>query len=240
MRKLISFLGICLFGILGSVSLVSCSDDEETLVIPATPTANFLFEDLWTFAANGETLKLGGISIDESKSSSGIYIDRVDFFFDGNPIASSTVAPFSLGYLLKGQSIGEHELKLKIYVKGEGYTDMTYTFDIKVTVLEEPFALNFVLSYDNAAHANSEIRNGETLSGSVAISDATTIDASITKAEYYWDGVMFGATSIPPYRFSFPIENQPLGEHEFKLVISVSSSLGNLTSTNTVRFNVVG
>lgn len=241
MRNLVRFVGVCLFCLLGTVSLTSCSEDEEIIVENLKiPTTNFLYDEFWPFVANGEVLQVGGISIDESSSSPGLRIEKVDYFFDDTLIASSNAAPFAMNYLVKGQSIGKHKLTIKISVKGgEGYLDMTRTLNLDVTVLEEPFVLDFDVAFDNAAHDNGEIRNGETFAGSVAISDATSIDASITKVEYYWDGSMFGATSIPPYRFSFPIDNQSLGEHEFMFVVTTSSSLGTLTSRNRMRINLV-
>jgi len=182
--------------------------------------------------ANGETLKLLGWSIDETKSSKGLHIDLVKYYFDGELIESSTSSPFALNYPIKNMSIGEHELKVYLEVSGKGYANVKVTKLYPVYVLEEPFALDYDTYFDNDYEADKvTVSNGETLSGHTVPSEDNTIDATITKVEYYWDDNLFGASSIAPYNFSYPVNNEKAGKHNFKTVVTTNTEYGEFTIT---------
>ena len=236
MKKTLQFACICLLSLASMLVVSSCETEEEELNIP---TVNFTFDDYWPYVANGQQLTLEGLAIDESKSSPGLRIVQVEYLFDDKSISSSTAAPFALNYKIQGQSIGEHTLTAIIKVKGDGYVDMTYTLKFTITVLEEPFVLDFNITYDDESFNNSEIRNGETLSGTISLSENTSVDATITRVEYYWDGTMFSGTSIAPFRFEYQMNRQTIGAHEFKIVVNVDTELGEFKLTRTIPFNIL-
>lgn len=212
----------------GIVTFSSCSEDDDDKI--NIPTTHFTYAG-WLYVANGETLKISEFAIDKEKSSEGLHIELVNYYFDGEKISSSTSAPFSLNYPIEGKSIGEHELKVFAKVKGDGYANMEYTVNLTVNVLDEPFALDCNVIYNNANAENGTLKNGENLSGQVELAKSTSFDATITKVEFYWDDKTFGATSIAPFKFDYPIVSEKIGTHQFKIVVYVKSNLGNFTST---------
>jgi len=215
----------------GALSFTSCEENDE-IKIPAVYHMYNVESPFWHYVVNGETLKLLGWSIDETKSSKGLHIDLVKYYFDGELIESSTSSPFALNYPIKNMSIGEHELKVYLEVSGKGYANVKVTKLYPVYVLEEPFALDYDTYFDNDYEADKvTVSNGETLSGHTVPSEDNTIDATITKVEYYWDDNLFGASSIAPYNFSYPVNNEKAGKHNFKTVVTTNTEYGEFTIT---------
>ena len=89
------------------------------------PHAEFQY-DGFLYVANGESLNIKEFDINRAKSSKGIYIEEVKYYFDGKQIATSNSYPFSMDYPIQNQTIGEHTLKIVSKVKGEGYTDTDF------------------------------------------------------------------------------------------------------------------
>ena len=228
-RFYLLFIGL----LLGSLLLTSC-DKEETIIIP---TVSYKYNG-WLYVSNGETLTLE-VAIDLAKSSQGIYVKQMEFYFDGEKISTSTSAPFQINYLIQNKSIGKHELKIIAKIAGDGYTETTSTITLSVTVMETPFALNFNINYDDEQQQKGEIHNGDILSGNVEINETTSFDATITKIEYYWDEKLIGATSFEPFKFYYQLENESLGIHEFKVVIETSSSQLDTGFTSTIRNKMI-
>lgn len=229
----ISYIGLILFSLL---FFTSCEKEETKINMPA---AKFKFTNSWMYVANGETLKIQELSLDQSQSSPGIRIKNVEYYFDGELISASTSAPFGLSYLIQNKSLGEHELKIKAKVVGDGYSDTDFTLRVKVTVLDKPFVLDLKINFDteftyDEQNKREGLHNGETLAGSVEISEETSFDAKITKVEYFWDDKAIGATSFEPFYFSFPIENETIGIHEFKIVATTTSEELNTQFIKTI------
>lgn len=215
----------------GALSFSSCETDEIEIKIP---TVAFKYGDFWPYVANGETLSIGSFTIDTENSSEGIQIYLVEYYFDGEKIASTTSYPFGFSYLIKDVSVGEHNLKVYVEVSGDGYSDAKYTINLTVNVLEEPFALDFDVYYDNGFEADKPtVSNGETFSGHIELAESNTVDATITKVEYYWDDNLFGASSIAPFTFSYAVNGETAGNHTFKFVATTSTDYGEFTTTAT-------
>jgi len=228
-KEKFSFL-MFLLVLAGALSFSSCQKDDEIVI----PEVNFKF-NYWPYLANGETLTIKSFSIDTEKSSEGVHINLVNYYFDGEKIASSTSSPFDLNYLIKEKSVGEHELKIYVETSGDGYADMKYTLNYTIYVLEEPFALDFKDSYDNDIEADNQltVSNGETFSGHLELAESNTVKATITKVEYYWDDNLFGASSIAPFTFSYAVNGETAGSHTFKFVATASTDYGVITTTAT-------
>lgn len=227
-RKSFSTL-MFLLVLVGALSFSSCQKDDEIVI----PEVKFSY-DGWLYVANGETLTFKSFSINEAKSSEGVHINLVNYYFDGEKIASTTSSPFGFSYLLQDKSVGEHNLKVYVEVSGDGYADMQYTLNFTVNVLEEPFALDFDVYYDNGFEADKPtVSNGETFSGHIELAESSTINATITKVEYYWDDNLFGASSIAPFTFSYAVNGETAGNHTFKYVATTSTDYGDFTTTAT-------
>lgn len=229
MKKEKFALFMFLFAWVGMLLFSSCEEKEEIVI----PEVYFTYEG-WFYVANGETLELKSFSIDEARSSDGVHINLVNYYFDGEKVASSASSPFGLGYLVRDKSVGEHELKIYVEVSGDGYADMKYTLNLVVYVLEKPFALDFDCYFDNEFVADKPtVSNGETFSGYIALAEDNTIEATITKVEYYWDGKLFGASSLTPFSFSYAVSNETAGKHSFKYVVTTDTDYGVFTTTMT-------
>lgn len=211
------FIGLI---VIGSLSLTSCEQEEEgTTTNIEIPHAEFIVNS-WFYVANGETFTFS-LGLDQTRSSQGIYIKHVEYYFDEEKVGESSVAPFELSYLIQNKSIGKHELKAKIELVGEGYSRTICTSTYFITILEKPFVFNWAANFDNEQHKNRIIHNGENLSGNIAIIE-TSLEAEITKVEFCWDDKTVDATSIEPFNFNYLLENETLGEHEFKIIVHVS------------------
>lgn len=194
----------------------------------------------WPFVSNGETLTYE-LSIDTEKSSEGVYIESIEYHFDEKNLGTVRTAPFGINYAIENETVGIHKLKFIVSVKGgEKYTDVTYTFTIDIHVLERPFVLDFDVNYDEGVESMIEdgIKNGDTISGTVSLSDETSFECDLVKVEYYWDEDLFNATTISPFRFSYKVENQKTGEHKLTFVFYTKSDLGDFTSTQTYTITV--
>lgn len=226
MKTKIHFIPLLLLVLTASFLCSSCGEEEITI-----PNVYFKYK-MWSYVANGDTLTVDKLVIDEEKSSEGIHIDLINYYFDGEKIASPTSSPYGMKYLIKDKTIGEHELKVYIEVSGDGYAKMKYTLTFTIHVLEEPFNLSFHCNFDkNFGDKTPTYSKNETITGNVSLNTQTTIDAEITKVEYYWDNKLFSATSLPPYRFSYSPANESVGEHELKFVVYTTSDVGDFSST---------
>lgn len=235
MKTRIYYLFMCMLTLLSVMSFSSCESEDIEIVMPA---ANFTI-DASLYVANGEHLKVNEFGINRAASSEGISLKQVEYYFDDEKISTTSTAPFSFSCLMQNQSIGMHKLTIKAMVVGEGYSDTEFTLHFNVYVLAQPLVLNFDIIYDNESHNNRHIHNGETLSGKIALNPTTSIDAVIEKAEFYWDGAVFGTTSMEPFRFNLEIENQTPGVHELRIIIETSSTqAGGLRTTLTLPFVV--
>lgn len=222
--------------IMGIITFTSCEEDiNQSISVNLTlPEANFKL-DFNSFVCNGDTLAVDSFLINEETSSKGLHIDLVEYYFDDEKIASTTTYPYGCSYPIQNKSIGDHTLKILVKTSGDGYKSMDYTFNFTIHVLEEPLALGINCLFDNKFEGDTlTINNGEILSGHLELNKSNTIDATITKIEYYWDDQLFGATSIEPYNFSFPINNETIGKHIFKYVATTNTIYGNFTTTSKI------
>ena len=231
MKTKINSLILLLSMVCGIISFSSCENEIDIVM----PHAEFQY-DGFLYVANGESLNIKEFDINRAKSSKGIYIEEVKYYFDGKQIATSNSYPFSMDYPIQNQTIGEHTLKIVSKVKGEGYTDTEFTVTLPVHVLENPFVLDFQIIWDQTIY-NGIINNGDILAGTVEIKE-TTLDATITKVEFYWDDHLFNSNSKAPFKFNYPIENENIGSHVFKYIVYTDTNVGSLKTTYTMPLTV--
>lgn len=122
--------------LMSAVLWVSCSKDQVVEIdLSQIPTASFTFDFSSMEVSNGDILKVTA-SVNEDKSSKGLEIKRVQYFWDDQLIETKTAAPFSLSYKIDNQSIGKHVLRVKVRYGGDGYmeleTDDGFKYEINV------------------------------------------------------------------------------------------------------------
>ena len=121
---------LCLFAI------TSCGKDDVTELV--IPTANFDLSFSSFELKNGDELRITP-KVDTSKSSSGLEIREVVYYWDGKQISTESSSPFQLKYEIANQSIGEHYVNVEIAYGGKGYVTMRTKdkgFEFKVDVVE--------------------------------------------------------------------------------------------------------
>lgn len=231
MKKLFYLLAASLCMIV----LASCEkeddDNKVTLKIPEFQ----LNVNGWFWVANGETLKFG-LELDVTKSSKEFYIESIDYYWDGKSIGVVSNSPFEINYAIRNERIGVHKLKAIVKMKGEGYMDAEYTTTADIHVLEKPFVLKFDVEFDEGVESllKEGVKDGDTISGTVSLSENTSFECKLVKVEFYWDENLFNATTISPFRFSYKVKNQKLGEHKLTFVCYYESELGNFKQTDTI------
>jgi len=226
MKKILSRVGVCL--LLMSALLTSCSKDQVVEIdLSKIPNASFSFVFSSFEVANGDILKVTA-SVDEEKSSKGLEIKKVQYFWDDQPIETKTAAPFTLSYKIENQSIGKHILRVKVRYGGDGYmeieTDEGFKYEINVVERQEdsggdnPTPSEPV--YNIGVNFNSSARwvsNGETYQvNRIALSDENVNQGlSINHVTYYIDGKEIGSSYVDPYSFSYLVQDLQVGVHEF-------------------------
>ncbi len=204
-----------------SVTFSSCDHDHhdpDDIVTKTMPNADFSFTTsamYGQYVTNGYVLEYT-VAIDEDKSSSGIYIDKAEYYWDGELIQTATNYEHKLNWLVDSQTLGEHSLQIKIYVKGDGYSDTTYTFSVVISVVDTIPNIDFIIDFPE------EISGGDTFTCTVGESDETTLDVAIEKVSYYWDDELLLETSLSPYEFAYPVYDQTPGIHVFMVKVHVT------------------
>lgn len=236
---------LCIFALTACEKEDAGSDNTNTANNGSSNTADFVVPQVsfyangWPYVVNGEIFSYG-YEIDAEKSSKGIYIESADFFWDEKNIGTVRSTPFTINHSIANQTLGIHKLKALINVKGKGFVDMTYTINENIYVLEKPFVLEFNVNYDEGVEPliKNGIKNGDTISGFITLSEDTSFECDLVKVECYWDDNLYNATTISPFRFSYKVENQTKGEHELKFVCYTKSAIGDFTSTETKTIRV--
>lgn len=73
--------------------------------------------------------------------------------------------------------------------------------------------------------------NGVTLSGHVELSEDNTIEGTISEVSYYWDDVLFAASAIDPFRFSYLLEEEADGTHILSSAAIIETEYSTFTVT---------
>lgn len=210
MKIKFSFLMFLLM-LTGALSFSSCTKEDEEL---ATPTANFTCT-LFDVVEKGGPLDMESFSIDETKSSKGIHIDRVIYSLDGEEIATTTSSPFGFRYIVENQAVGEHDLAVYVECSGDGYVSTYRTFHFPIYIYD-------CLIDNDYIDGKATVSNGETFSGHIVSAESNNF--TITKVEYFWDDVLLGTSTKTPFNFSYKLNNEKAGDHKFKSVVTTNSA----------------
>lgn len=215
----------------GALCLTSCDKDDEEYYAKFLFTfeANLFSDEDAPLLSNGEMLNVS-VRLDTDNSSDGVRIKSVEYYFDGEKILTTSTSPYSLKYLIQNQALGSHVLTGKITYKG-GDFEFNYDFSREIVVQDAPAYINAPLligedkEYDEVEDSVVVVSRDDSFYGSVP-QVSSNIGASITKVEYYWDDVLFGASNVSPYKFSYDISSEETGEHTFIYIVHVTSDYG--------------
>ncbi len=209
------------------LSLSSCGEEEveSTTISSSTTTSSSYYLSYNTtnnlvyseFIANGDTLEYE-ITLNEEKSDPNAYITKVEYYWDGNLIQTNTGSAPNLCWVVKNQSLGEHELKIIIHADGDEFEDSTTQLSLSVTVVDAIPFVDFVLDFPR------EISNGEIFTCAIYNSEDTNVDVS-ANVTYYWDDQLIMSTTVPPYELSYPLSNQSVGIHKLTIEMEISGVL---------------
>ncbi len=131
MKKLSMFLMTMLL----SIGIASCSKDDDNSE-DTMPSAEFNFQFSSFIVHQGETLTITPTIVSE-RSSPGLKITKVGYYWDNELIATVDSEPFELNYEIKDQSIGSHTVIISLICDGKGYVQMKGTSKpYEVAVLE--------------------------------------------------------------------------------------------------------
>lgn len=229
-KKNLRILAILLV-LIGSLSLSSCKKDE---VENYTVNFNYVWPGFFAgeklLVSNGQSINIDSWEINKETSSSGVYITSVEYYFDGDKIATSTSKPYGLEYIIKNETLGTHQLKVIANVSTDEGFDFSWSYQGTIEVISKSPSLEISLFLgDSKEHVEGEIclNREDTFTGHVVLTGGT-IDASISQVKYYWDGNLFDASRQSPYNFSYDISKEDVGEHTFVYEIVLDSNYGEI------------
>jgi len=186
------------------VFLSSCKKDQ----VPEPAKFNFRFSSFEI--ANGDYLTITP-SVNIAESCSGLEILSISYYWDDKLVATKSSSPFDLKYLIDGQSLGNHVVKISVTYGGDGYLEMRtkdgFTFDVKVVK-------HGVVATKPTFIPGKEIANGETFICQASLDEEkTTADVSIAKVRFSWDDDLLAEISEAPFVLQHVFSDETVGEH---------------------------
>ena len=211
-RKTHHFSFVCVMFTMLCIGVVSCGDDEDEEL--AIPSASFDMKFSSFTVSNGDFLSITP-TVNTSKSSSGLVIRRVQYYWDNLLVSTELSAPFELNYKIQDQKIGKHTITIKVVYGGEGYKEMETTdgFKFEVNVVEKlTVAMNPVFS------PGREIKNGEVFRCEAKLDEEkTTVNVRISKVVFLWDDITMAEITQSPFTFEHTFTNETVGAHKLTL-----------------------
>lgn len=216
-RKTLLIIVVTIIGIHFS----SCGNDGDEL---DTPTASFNMKFSSFVIPNGQILSITP-TVDTSKSSPGLEIRRVQYYWDNQLIDTQLSFPFTLNHRIEGQEIGKHTVTIKVVYGGEGYKEMETTdgFKFEVNVVQ-----GLTVATDPVFSPGREIKNGEVFRCEAKLDEEkTTMTVKISKVIFLWDNISLAEITQSPFTFEHIFSNETVGVHKLTLHYFVE---GDITS----------
>jgi hypothetical protein len=156
-------------------------------------------------------------------ATSPVSISNVVFRLDGNPFATSSVAPYSADFT---PTVGTHILSAKVAdVSGSNATDM-----VNVNISQVPIVLPPIV--DLTSPANGQVF---TAPASIPISaDASDPDGTISQVEFFNGVVSLGADLGAPYATNWT----GVTEGTYTISATATDNTGNKTASGSVTIRV--
>lgn len=234
MKKRKNLILLLMLVITGVLSITSCHKDEQYFVNLNIVWSGEFFPDGKLLIANGQSIQIDTCKIDKANSSDGVRITSVDYYFDGEKIATTKSFPYGLSHLVNNASSGSHTLKIVANVDTDEGFNFSFPFEYTVNVASEPPSLDLSLYIgdDNNPVGSKAIilDKNEPFTGSLVLNESN-FGATISKVRYYWDGELFNTSSRSPYTFNYDISNESASDHTFLYEVTFDSDYGEFTQT---------
>jgi hypothetical protein len=189
---------------------------------------------IWvTQVAGGGDLVIPTVSASETGSSGNITLSAsasddkgvtvVEFYVDGNLVASTGAAPYTATLDSTKLSNGSHSL-------------VAWAYDASNNIGKSA-PVNFTTSntiFDPVAPSVSASVTGS--AGRIALNATATDNVGVTKVEFYVDGSLAGSSTAAPYTLAYDSTKLAKGSHN--LVAKAYDANNNIGSSSTVAFTV--
>lgn len=259
MKKILLSILSCLLVFLGCATVLSCTEEEvtvktktETSTSTTVTTMNVSLNSYFSgvlysttrqayLIANGETFYVDSLILDKEKSSEGLSIKNVKYYFDDKEISTVSAAPYRFSYPFKDETVGDHKLKYEVTTVLDGKESVT-TCENSILVLSEPFTVDDALylgDFEERVDNKTDLvfSKNETLTGHTELL-GSSVNAKVVKVEYYWDSNLIAASSIAPYNFSYDLANETEGTHVLMRTTTVDCDYGTFEISTLVDITI--
>ena len=208
-----------------------CNDTylEVTDEFEAYPSHTQLYEDIYidyNYVNEGEKLVVTPI-LNESRSSPGCKINKIEYYWDNKLVETKTQAP----YTWDNQIVADkepHEWRVYIQYSFNGHNESSYNFSYSnYKAIKEDGQMT-------AWHIQSGRNNfsiGENIPSIIESYRGKNFKDKIS-AKLYFDDKLIAETSSFPFKNEFKLTNQTIGIHKMKCAIIVTSGEQKTTSYN--------
>ena len=159
------------------------------------------------------------------QATDDVGVTKVEFYIDGNLASSKTSAPWAYQWSTQGlSSLSVHSLLAKAY-DGSGNVGISSTINVVLKDVIPPVIA--ILSPTNNA----------SVSDTVLVQVQATDNVSVTKVEFYIDGVLVLAKGTAPWECKWPTKGlQVLGTHT--ILAKAYDAAGNIGTSSTVNVTI--
>ena len=141
-----------------------------------------------TAPAAGATVS-GNVTLSAS-AGDDVGVTKVEFYVDGNLLATDTASPYSTTWSTASAANGSHTLSAKAYdARGNVGTSAAVGVTVNNAVDGQPPTTSITAP-----------ASGATVSGSVTFSASASDNVGVTKVEFYVDGNLLATDTTSPYR----------------------------------------
>ena len=167
------------------------------------------------------------------RSSEGCEIDKVEYFWDGELVATGTTEPFGLNYYIDDEIGTTHDLNMIIYYHDDNNSSLTYNWMLssyKIYDVTDGF-----ISWNIKSRRNDYV-NGETISLIAKLFKGADVDTNF-EIEFYFDDELIGKSSSFPYTLDYKLSDLSIGSH--KITAKSINKYDNYTSSSTENETIV-
>jgi len=183
-----------------------------------------------TSPAAGQSFTQGSaIALAASASDSDGTVARVEFYADGVKLGQATSAPYS--YSWSGATVGSHVLSA-VAIDNGGASTTSATISISVSASVPNVAPTVALT-------SPTVGQGFTQGSAITLAaNASDSDGTVTRVEFYADGVLLGQATSAPYSYSW--SGATVGSHVLSAVAFDNAGASTTSATVSVSVTQVG
>jgi hypothetical protein len=198
-----------------SVTVSNMTSDTLSPTVSLTaPTNNIVYSTAQT-------------AIISATASDNVGVSKVEFYDNGNLLASDTTNPYSYSWAITSANNGAHSLTAKAY---DAAGNSAVSSAVSVTV-------NIATSDTTAPTASiTAPANNGTVSGTANVSATASDNVGVIKVEFYIDGTLKTTDTSSPYSYSWNTTGLANGAHS--IYAKAYDAAGNAGTAATISVNV--